>query len=46
MKKYYFMCFIVLFITNLSSVYYKVGGINVGGAQDYEVQNDIAVVST
>ena len=36
----------VLFITNLFSVYYKIGGIDVGGAQDYEVQNNIAVVST
>ena len=46
MKKYYFICFIVLFISNLFSVYHKVGGItSISIEQDSEIQNNILVAS-
>ena len=46
MKKYYFICFIVLFISNLFSVYHKVGGITFNsGIQDMKIQDNIAVAS-
>jgi len=46
MKKYYFICFIVLFISNLFSVYHKVGGITFNSIeQDMKIQENLAVVS-
>lgn len=47
MKKYSLICFAILLISNLFSVYHKVGGITFySGEQDTEIQDNIAVVST
>ncbi len=46
MKKYYFIYFIVIFISNLFSVYHRVGGIGLNLMQDIEIQDNIAVAST